>query len=70
MRLYGTDTCNACTIAKKLLTDKGYGYYEWVDVKHIQGFSGEIPQLELDDGTMIVSLGQINNWVKLQQRIM
>ena len=66
MKLYGTDACNACGIAQTLLKENGYGYYDWVDVKQIQGFNGELPQLELDDGTIIIGLGQINNWVKVQ----
>jgi len=45
MRLYGTDTCKACDIAKKLLKDKGFGYFEWVDVRQMEGFNGELPQL-------------------------
>lgn len=69
MRLYGTDACRACDIAKKLLKENGYGHYDWVDVKRIQGFNGELPQLELDDGTTIIGLGQINNWVKVQQQM-
>lgn len=48
MKLYGTDACANCLLAKKLLEKHGVEY-DWVDVSDIQGFEGEVPQLEVDD---------------------
>lgn len=48
MRLYGTDACADCLLAKKILEKYGVAY-DWVDVSKSSGFEGEVPQLEIDD---------------------
>jgi len=58
MRLYGTDICPDCKIAKMLL-EKNNIEYVWIDVYTIAGFEGEIPLLVLDDGSNIVGVGNI-----------
>ena len=71
MRLYGNDACPDCIIARKLL-EKYSVEYEWVDVAGIPGFSGEIPQLEVDDvltvgindRNVIIGLGNILKYLK------
>ena len=48
MKLYGTDACADCLLAKKIL--KKYGVpYDWIDVSNVPDFEGEVPQLEIDD---------------------
>lgn len=71
MRLYGNDSCSDCIVARILL-DKYYVEYEWVDVAQIPGFEGEIPQLEVDDvmsvdvndRNVIIGLGNISKYLK------
>lgn len=48
MKLYGTDACADCIIARKLL-EKYNQLYEWIDVSDIPDFEGEIPRLEICD---------------------
>lgn len=58
MRLFGTDACLDCKLAKMLF--KGYNIpYDWVDVSTLEGFEGDIPQLILDNGSAIIGLGRI-----------
>ncbi len=62
LRLYGSDACTDCILAKKLL--EGYGIeYEWIDVATITGFEGEIPRLIPDNGSIIIGLGKIKNYI-------
>ena len=71
MKLYGNDSCADCTIAKKLLEKYSIGY-EWIDVAKIPGFTGEIPQLEVDgiipvdvdERNVIIGLGNISKYLK------
>ena len=71
MRLYGNDACSDCIIAEKLLVKYNVAY-EWVDVAKISGFTGEIPQLEVDDvmpvgindRNIIIGLGNISKYLK------
>jgi glutaredoxin-related protein len=60
--LYGSETCSACKLAMTLLGRTPIDW-QYVDVRSIN-YQGEIPVLILEDGTMIVGLGQINNYVK------
>ncbi|GAH83042.1 unnamed protein product [marine sediment metagenome] len=47
MKLYGTDACADCILAKKLF--KKYNQsYEWIDVSDIPDFEGDIPRLEME----------------------
>ena len=62
MKLYSTNACADCTIAKKLLDGCGVPY-ELVDVSIIMGFEGRIPQLILDNGSIILGLGEINKYL-------
>ena len=48
MKLYGTDMCTDCILAKKLLKKYGIGF-DWIDVSDIPDFEGEIPQLEINE---------------------
>lgn len=61
MKLYGAATCTKCEIAKRLLEGMGY-QFEYVNVATIPGYAGVLPQLELDDGTMLVGLLRIRQY--------
>ena len=62
MELWGAESCNACVQAKTLLQRTPLEW-RYVDVANT-GFEGMIPRLVLDDGTQIVNLGPINNFIK------
>jgi len=64
MRLYGNDVCTDCTIAKMLL-EKNNIEYVWIDVSTISGYEGEIPLLELDDGSTITGIGNIRRTLSI-----
>jgi len=71
MKLYGTDVCTDCIMAKKLL-EKNNQSYDWIDVSNIPDFEGEIPRLEIDDVPLIsidnkqvvVGLGGITKYLR------
>lgn len=71
MRLYGTDACANCLLAKKLLEKYGIAY-DWIDVSDIQGFEGEVPRLEIcdvpstsiDDKLVIVGYNDIAKYLR------
>jgi hypothetical protein len=63
MKLYGAASCTSCGQARTLL---GRTPLDWmyIDVATIQGFQGEIPMLELEDGTFRIGLGQIAQFIR------
>lgn len=70
MKLYGSNSCTDCIIAKKLLK-KYKQNYEWVDVSTIPNFEGMIPQLEVDEivplkegDNRIIGLNEISKYLK------
>lgn len=65
--LYGSDSCTACMQAKTLL---GQTPMDWsyTDVSQVVGYAGEIPMLQIENGTQIVGLGQINAFIKQWKR--
>lgn len=64
MRLYGTDLCTECKIARMLLKKNNIEYV-WIDVYTIPGFEGDVPLLVLDDGSEIVGLGNIKRTLSI-----
>ena len=63
MRFYGAATCSKCDVAKKLLESMGY-QFEYVDVATIPGYTGVLPMLEFDDGTVLVGLLRIKQYLR------
>lgn len=63
MKLYGAATCTKCEDAKKLLESMGL-QFEYVDVATIPGYAGVLPQLELDDGTMLIGFLRIKQYFR------
>lgn len=71
MKLYGTDACADCVIAKKLF-EKYNQSYEWIDVSDVPDFEGKMPRLEIcdipststDNKLVIVGLGAITKYLR------
>ena len=69
MRYYGNASCTGCKTARMML-DKYRLPYEYIDVSTIPtGFEGEIPQLKLDDGQLLVGAQPIMNWIRRNYEI-
>ena len=62
IELWGSDACPSCKQAVMLIS-KIPIEWKYVDVA-VTNFEGEIPRLILEDGTHIVGLGPINNYLK------
>lgn len=63
IELYGTDICTDCKIAKRLF-EKYDMEYQWVDVSQINGFNDEIPRIKLEDGSILVGVGNIKKLLR------
>lgn len=61
--LFGAEFCNACNQAKTLL---GESPIDWAykDVLQIPSYLGDIPMLQFEDGTQIIGLGPINQFIQ------
>jgi len=66
--LWGADSCPSCRQALTLL-QRAHIEFRYVDVAKI-AFEGEIPRVILGNGTQIIGLGPINNYIKQQLREM
>lgn len=67
IKIYTTETCGICKMAKKKMTDKGIPFEEY----NLEDYAEELdimtaPVLQLDDGTLITSPLQINTWINEQ----
>jgi len=60
---YGNEVCTGCKITKMML-DKTNIPYQYVDVATIPGFEGEIPQLQLYDGALLIGNHEIRQWIR------
>lgn len=63
MKLYGTDSCTECKLARKLMTDMNIEF-QYIDVAQIIGYKGQIPRLILDDGTEIMGFGKVARYLR------
>ena len=63
MKYYGNAVCDGCKTCRMMLDKYGIPY-EYIDVMHIPGYEGTIPQLELDDGTVLVGPPAIMKWIR------
>ena len=63
MRYYGNASCSGCKTCRMMLDKYGF-VYEFIDVAAIPGFEGEIPQLELDDGTVLIGSPAVMRWIR------
>lgn len=67
VKIYTTETCGICKMAKKKMTDKGISFEEY----NLEDYVDELdimtaPVLQLEDGTLLTSPLQINNWINEQ----
>lgn len=68
IKIYTTDWCPACVVAKKVLEDKGYPYTEinieqkGISRKQLQEITGrmEVPSIVIDG----VNIGGLDNLIK------
>jgi glutathione S-transferase len=62
MKYYGDKTCAPCR-ETKLMLDK-YGIpVEFIDVEGNPEYKDKTPQLELDDGTLLIGKEAIMHWL-------
>lgn len=66
--LYGSGTCTGCKQALLLLNMTPIEF-QYVDISKLQGYVGEIPALQLEDGSFIIGLGQITNYIREWKRM-
>lgn len=67
IKIYTTETCGICKMAKKKMTYKGIPFEEY----NLEDYAEELdimtaPVLQLDDGTLLTSPLQINTWINEQ----
>ncbi len=62
MRYYGNASCGSCRTTKMMLDKYGMPV-EFIDVASIKGFTGDIPQLELDTGELLIGAPAIQRWI-------
>lgn len=67
VKIYTTETCGICKMAKKKMTNKGISFEEY----NLEDYVDELdimtaPVLQLEDGTLLTSPLQINNWINEQ----
>jgi len=60
---YGNEACTGCKITKMMMDKTGI-IYQFIDVATIPGFEGDIPQLQLDDGTLLIGNQEIRQWMR------
>ena len=63
MKLYGSPVCTSCKQALMLLSQYPIEW-QYIDVSQIQGYQGDIPLLELEDGQQLVGLPAIAQYVR------
>ena len=66
IRLFGSDVCEPCKQVRRLLTKFGVEH-EYIDVSRTD-YTGEIPYLELEDGTIIMGLPNIAQYLRSIRR--
>lgn len=65
--LYTSDTCGICRMVKMKLEKKGIPYQNEKNVDALlkKGIQ-RLPVLQLEDGSMMENISDINNWVNAQ----
>jgi len=63
MKYYGNENCTGCKTCRMMLDKYGLPY-EYIDVATIPGFEGDIPRLELDDGTVLAGSPAVMRWIR------
>ena len=62
--LYTSDTCGICRMVKLKLEKKGIPYQNEKNIDDLVALGIQrLPVMKLEDGTMMVSVTEINNWI-------
>lgn len=62
--LYTSDTCGICRTIKMKLDKKGIPYTNEGNIdKLVELGVQRLPVMQFEDGTMIVSVTEMNNWI-------
>lgn len=65
--LYTSDTCGICRMVKMKLEKKGIQYKNEKNIDDLVAMGIQrLPVMKLEDGTMMVSVTEINNWINAQ----
>lgn len=65
--LYTSDTCGICRMVKMKLEKKGIQYKNEKNIDDLVAIGVQrLPVMKLEDGTMMVSVTEINNWINAQ----
>ncbi len=65
--LYTSDTCGICRMVKMKLEKKGIQYKNEKNIDDLVAMGVQrLPVMKLEDGTMMVSVTEINNWINAQ----
>jgi glutaredoxin-related protein len=61
--IFGNEACTACKQALNEISKTPMDF-KYVDVSTIQGYEGDIPAIQFEDGAWIIGLGPILNYIK------
>lgn len=65
--LYTSDTCGICRMVKMKLEKKGIQYKNEKNIDDLIAMGIQrLPVMKLEDGTMMVSVTEINDWINAQ----
>lgn len=65
--LYTSDTCGICRMVKMKLEKKGIQYKNEKNIDDLVAMGIQrLPVMKLEDGTMMVSVTEINDWINAQ----
>ena len=65
--LYTSDTCGICKVMKMKLEKKNIPYQNERNIEDLVTLGiKRLPVMKLEDGTMITSVSEMNNWINQQ----
>lgn len=70
IKLYSSPTCGVCKMIKMKLEKRNIAFEETHDIQPLIDKNIErLPVMELEDGTMITSPTEMNDWIKAQPEV-
>lgn len=68
IKLYTSATCPTCKMIKTKLQQKNIPYQEIDDIEYLKSKNiMRLPVMEFEDGTILKSPNEMNNWIKAYQ---
>ena len=65
IKLYTSPTCPTCKMIKTKLTKQNIPYEEIDDIEYLKSKNiMRLPVMEFEDGTMVTSPKEMNDWIK------